>query len=124
MRGPPDDRNPAPGRGGGVSKNEVLERLDGSIHSAPSRILQGAAAGRLHSVLEDARRELKCGRNKLTVLSAQVDPYRFDTPAGHRDGAWPVARHATPEAPDPATRSWVRSRMIAYARAMQKAGAA
>ena len=27
-------------------------------------------------------------RGKLTVLSNQVDPYRFDTPAGHRDGAW------------------------------------
>jgi hypothetical protein len=31
---------------------------------------------------------LRCGRNKLTVLSPQVDPYRLDTPAGHRDGAW------------------------------------
>jgi len=28
----------------------------------------------------------------LTVLSAQVDPYRLDTPAGHRDGRW-VAEH-------------------------------
>jgi hypothetical protein len=44
--------------------------------------------GALLRVLEDARRELRCGRNKLTVLSTQVDPYRLDTPAGHRDGAW------------------------------------
>jgi hypothetical protein len=29
-----------------------------------------------------------CGLSELTVLSAQVDPYRLDTPAGHRDGAW------------------------------------
>jgi hypothetical protein len=44
--------------------------------------------GALRRVLEDARRELRCGRNKLTVLSPQVDPYRLDTPAGHRDGVW------------------------------------
>jgi hypothetical protein len=44
--------------------------------------------GALLRVLEDARHELRCGRNKLTVLSTQVDPYRLDTPAGHRDGAW------------------------------------
>jgi hypothetical protein len=39
-------------------------------------------------VLEHARHELRCGRNKLTVLSTQIDPYRLDTPAGHRDGGW------------------------------------
>jgi hypothetical protein len=44
--------------------------------------------GALRRVLENARHELRCGRNKLTVLSPQVDPYRLDTPAGHRDGAW------------------------------------
>ena len=44
--------------------------------------------GALRHVLEGARRELRCGQNKLTVLSTQVDPYRLDTPAGHRDGAW------------------------------------
>ncbi len=44
--------------------------------------------GALRRVLEDARRELQCGRNKLTVLSAQVDPYRMDTESGHRDGSW------------------------------------
>ena len=44
--------------------------------------------GVLRRVLEDARRELGCGRNKLTVLSTQIDPYRLDTAAGHRDGAW------------------------------------
>jgi hypothetical protein len=47
-----------------------------------------ARAGALCRVLEDARRELRCSRNRLTVLSTQVDPYRLDTPAGHRDGAW------------------------------------
>jgi hypothetical protein len=47
-----------------------------------------ARAGALCRVLEDARRELRCSRTRLTVLSTQVDPYRLDTPAGHRDGAW------------------------------------
>ena len=45
-------------------------------------------SGLLSAVLEDACRELRCTRNRLTVLSARIDPYRLDTPAGHRDGAW------------------------------------
>jgi hypothetical protein len=44
--------------------------------------------GVLRSVLESARQEAGCGLSDLTVLSAQVDPYRLDTPSGHRDGAW------------------------------------
>ncbi len=44
--------------------------------------------GALRRVLEDARRESQCDRNKLTVLSAHVDPYRLDTESGHRDGSW------------------------------------
>ncbi len=40
----------------------------------------------LRRVLEDARAESRCSREALTVL--QVDPYRLDTPANHRDGAW------------------------------------
>jgi hypothetical protein len=28
------------------------------------------------------------GLEDLTVLSAEVDPYRNDTAAGHRDAAW------------------------------------
>ena len=44
--------------------------------------------GALQCVLEDARREERCGRGKLTVLSTHIDPYRLDTPANHRDGAW------------------------------------
>src|SRR5712691_1450082 len=46
------------------------------------------AVGALRRVIENARREMRCSRNRLTVLSTQVDPYRLDTPAGHRDGAW------------------------------------
>jgi hypothetical protein len=48
--------------------------------------------GALRSVLETARRNAGCGLGDLTVLSAQVDPYRLDTPAGHRDGQW-LAQH-------------------------------
>jgi hypothetical protein len=44
--------------------------------------------GVLRSVLEIAREKAGCGLGELTVLSAQVDPYRLDTPSGHRDGAW------------------------------------
>jgi hypothetical protein len=43
--------------------------------------------GALRSVLE-ACCEDGYTLGELTVLSAQVDPYRLDTPSGHRDGAW------------------------------------
>ena len=39
-------------------------------------------------------------------------------------GTWPASRFSTPIPPDDAMRAWVRSRAIAYAKAMQKAGAA
>jgi len=44
--------------------------------------------GVLRSVLESARHKEGCGLGDLTVLSVQVDPYRLDTPSGHRDGHW------------------------------------
>jgi hypothetical protein len=44
--------------------------------------------GALRSILEEARLHEDCGLGELTVLSAAVDPYRLDTAAGHRDGAW------------------------------------
>ena len=44
--------------------------------------------GALRSILEAACEQNGCGLGSLTVLSAQVDPYRLDTPAGHRDGQW------------------------------------
>ena len=44
--------------------------------------------GTLRQVLEAERKRVHCSRGDLTVLSNQVDPYRLDTPAGHRDGAW------------------------------------
>src|SRR5262249_60175651 len=48
--------------------------------------------GALRSVLEKACTKAACSLGDLTVLSAQVDPYRLDTPSGHRDGNW-VAEH-------------------------------
>jgi superfamily II DNA or RNA helicase len=39
-------------------------------------------------------------------------------------GSWPSSNHVMPIAPDDAVRSWVRSRQIAYAKAMAKQGAA
>ena len=48
--------------------------------------------------------------------------------AGHKFkekfGTWPASRFAEPLAPDEAVRSWVRSRQIAYAKAMEKAKSA
>jgi hypothetical protein len=44
--------------------------------------------GVLRSVLETASSDIKCSLTDLTVLSAQVDPYRLDTASGHRDGEW------------------------------------
>jgi hypothetical protein len=44
--------------------------------------------GVLRAILETARIHADCSLSDLTVLSSQVDPYRLDTPAGHRDGAW------------------------------------
>ena len=44
--------------------------------------------GVLRSVLEAAFEESGYSRADLTVLSVQVDPYRLDTPSGHRDGKW------------------------------------
>jgi hypothetical protein len=45
-------------------------------------------SGALLSVLEEACAEQDLSFNDLTVLSSRLDPYRLDTPAGHRDGEW------------------------------------
>jgi hypothetical protein len=59
---------------------------------ANSRKLNGHGA--LRSVLEAAYQEGEYSRAELTVLSAQVDPYRLDTEARHRDGHWAAAQLA------------------------------
>ena len=46
------------------------------------------AAGTLRAVIKAAKRATGENLADLTVLSAAVDPYRLDTPAGHRIGQW------------------------------------
>jgi len=46
----------------------------------------------LRKILENACTKQKASLSDLTVLSAAVDPYRLDTDAGHRDGAWLAAQ--------------------------------
>jgi hypothetical protein len=48
--------------------------------------------GKLRARLERMRQQLGCSLDDLTVLGHRVDPYRLDTPAGHRDGRW-LATH-------------------------------
>jgi hypothetical protein len=49
---------------------------------------KGNTSTTLNDVIAAALEGAGTSRKDLTVLSPQVDPYRFDTPAGHRDGAW------------------------------------
>jgi hypothetical protein len=42
----------------------------------------------LRRLLEDTAAEHRLSMKDLTVLAPQNDPFRVDTPAGHRDGAW------------------------------------
>lgn len=76
-----------------------------------------------------------------SVIAAEIDRRRFQAMlayignergyqpgwAAHKFkekfGAWPASRYVEPIPPDDACRAWVRSRTIAYAKAMQKAGA-
>lgn len=44
--------------------------------------------GRLREVLEEAKRSGGYSMSDLSVLAQQNDPYRVDTPAGHRDAGW------------------------------------
>lgn len=48
----------------------------------------GRDVGPLRSRMQDAMREHGLPLKSLTVLASQNDPFRVDTPAGHRDGAW------------------------------------
>jgi len=58
----------------------------------PSTSKNGSPRSSLRAVLEAACKKTDCGLANLTVLSAQVDPYRLDTPSAHRDGEW-VGEH-------------------------------
>jgi hypothetical protein len=45
-------------------------------------------SGELRRTLEEAAAEAGCSLADLTVLDKSNDPFRVDTPAGHRDGEW------------------------------------
>ena len=45
-------------------------------------------AGPLRTILEEAAQTTGGTMNDFTVLAQHLDPYRVDTPAGHRDAAW------------------------------------
>jgi hypothetical protein len=46
------------------------------------------ATGALRRLLEETAASEQVPMKDLTVLAPQNDPFRVDTPAGHRDGAW------------------------------------
>jgi hypothetical protein len=50
--------------------------------------MSAAGNGRLRARIEAEARDASLPLADLTVLDKKVDPYRQDTPAGHRDGAW------------------------------------
>jgi hypothetical protein len=52
------------------------------------RTTQVSGDGKLRRVLDAACAESGYALDELTVLSLHTDPYRLDTPAGHRDGKW------------------------------------
>jgi hypothetical protein len=61
-----------------------MQSLSSKTPSAP----QANGHGTLRKVLDSACAKTKCDLSDLTVLSSKSDPYRLDTTAGHRDGAW------------------------------------
>jgi hypothetical protein len=50
------------------------------------------SASPLRDAIMNGMREHGCSMKDLTVLANQNDPFRIDTPAGHRDGQW-LAMH-------------------------------
>ena len=64
------------------------EQLGRAITAENSATAINGQGGALRRILEAAAREASLPLSDLTVLDKKVDPYRQDTPAGHRDGAW------------------------------------
>jgi hypothetical protein len=56
-----------------------------------------SAAGSLREVIEAAAAEAELPLRAMTVLSDGRDPYRLDTPAGHRLAEWTPAGHRLAE---------------------------
>jgi hypothetical protein len=66
-------------------------RIEVNLHRPLTKDSTLSATGKLRRVLVSACEETGYSLADLTVLSVQVDPYRLDTPAGHRDGKWAAA---------------------------------
>ena len=79
-------KNLPTGKRGGHSPTLPSPKSQASAQKSRGATVNGY--GVLRSVLEAASADIGCSLTDLTVLSAQVDPYRLDTPSGHRDGHW------------------------------------
>ena len=51
----------------------------------------------LRSIIEAARDETGGSLADFTVLSAQINPYRLDTPANHKVGRWFASAWSWPD---------------------------
>lgn len=64
----------------------------GSVSSVPTPTPparpEAVVGSDLRRIIEDAKIESGLPLKDLTVLSTQVDPFRIDTPANHRDAEW------------------------------------
>jgi hypothetical protein len=76
---------PAPELG---NEPHQVDQLGGDQLEANQTKATNQAPTALRSVLETACEKHGLNQSDLTVLSKGVDPYRLDTPAGHRDGSW------------------------------------
>jgi hypothetical protein len=80
---PPDERESRPGAEGRHPETAVVGGKSGhSVDAATDNV------SALRRALEDAIAEEGGSLKDFTVLAAQNDPFRVDTPAGHRDGEW------------------------------------
>jgi hypothetical protein len=87
-------------QGGGVNLEVAGPRPDQEARPAGTTTSTDSIQDRapLRQTLDDAIAEAngsKLSMKDLTVLSPQVDPFRIDTPANHRDGQWLAEACAT-----------------------------
>jgi hypothetical protein len=85
-----------PDEDGRPAGNQAASRQDEDRALVGASVREGrpdsAEVGPLRRLLEDAAAEERCSLGALTVLDKGNDPFRCDTPAGHRDGNW-LATH-------------------------------
>jgi hypothetical protein len=79
-------KGPAPDDGTGPSTRR--DHHDLGHQSTAGHRQNRAVAGPLRRVLDTAVAESGLSMDDYTVLDKKNDPYRVDTPAGHRDGQW------------------------------------